>query len=138
MSKEHLKFKDQIVFLYCSDLRRTSAFYEDLLGFPLVVDQGSCRIVRVADRGGGYLGYCERLMGEMASEGVIITFVVSTKNEVDAWHALLLERGVSVQDPPNHNPPYGIYHFFFQDPDGYKLEIQSFDDPGWKSASRSD
>lgn len=138
MSKEHLKFKDQIVFMYCSDLRKTSAFYEDLLGFPLVVDQGSCRIVRVADRGGGYLGYCERLTGEMESEGVIFTFVVSTKGEVNAWHTQLLERGVAVQDPPKYNPTYGIYHFFFQDPDGYNLEIQSFEDPEWNNTSRED
>jgi hypothetical protein len=35
-------------------------------------------------------------------------------------------------DPPQDNPRYGIYHFFFEDPDGYKLEIQSFHDQKWK------
>ena len=126
-----LNIRDQIIFLYCSDLQRTARFYEDLLDFQLVVDQGSCRIVNVAGRGGGYLGYCERLAGENALTGVILTFVVNANEEVDAWYEKLVERGVGVNDPPRFNPDYGIYHFFFNDPDGYKLEIQAFQDPKW-------
>ena len=128
---EKLKIRDQIIFLYCSDLRRTARFYEDLLDFQLVVDQGSCRIVKVAGGGGGDLGYCERLTGENALRGVILTFVVDTNEEVDAWYAQLFECEVELSDSPRFNPDYGIYHFFFNDPDGFKLEIQAFQDPKW-------
>ena len=131
MSKQG--FGDQIVFLYCGDLGETGSFYEDLLGLELVVDQGSCRIVRVAGSGGGYLGYCERRGGESAAAGLILTFVVPTIEEVDAWHIDLVEKGVKIQEPPRWNPRFGIYHFFFSDPDGYKLEIQSFEDRNWNS-----
>jgi catechol 2,3-dioxygenase-like lactoylglutathione lyase family enzyme len=128
-----LRIEDQIIFLYCSDLDTTAAFYEDLLGFPLVVDQGSCRITRVAGRGGGFLGYCERLEQGEKRTGVILTFVVSSQNDVDDWYEYLSERGVVIDDVPHLNPTYKIYHFFFDDPDGYKLEIQSFQDPGWSN-----
>jgi catechol 2,3-dioxygenase-like lactoylglutathione lyase family enzyme len=127
--------KDQIVFLHCSDLQVTSSFYEGLMDFPLVVDQGSCRIVKTASGGGGYLGYCERIGGERASQGVILTMVVNKKEEVDAWYARLLDGGVEIQESPQQNQVYGIYHFFFKDPDGYKLEIQSFEDPDWRDLS---
>ena len=128
--------EDQIIFLYCSSLKETAAFYEKILGFDLVVDQGSCRVVRVAEGGGGYLGYCERLESERNTDGVIFTMVVPRMSEVDTWYALLLKRGVSIPDPPKFNPAYGIYHFFFSDPDGYTLEIQAFNDPDWKSAPK--
>lgn len=131
-----LAVEEQIIFLYCSSLVKTGAFYEGVLGFELVVDQGSCRIVRVARGGGGYLGYCQREEVWKDPIGVILTFVVSSRSEVDAWYGHLLERGVQIPDPPRINPAFDIYHFFFQDPDGYKLEIQSFGNENWKTAAR--
>lgn len=128
--------EDQITFLYCSSLKETAAFYEKILGFDLVVDQGSCRVVQVAEGGGGYLGYCERLEGERNTAGVIFTLVVQGGSEVDAWYARLLKKGVRIPDPPRHNPLCGIYHFFFRDPDGYTLEIQAFKDTDWKSTPK--
>jgi catechol 2,3-dioxygenase-like lactoylglutathione lyase family enzyme len=130
---ENLSVADQITFLYCSDLSKTGAFYEDLLGFPLVIDQGSCRVVQVSEGGGGYLGYCERLDGKGIVAGMIFTLTVNDKDEVDRWYEYLLKKGVEIPDPPQDNPRYGIYHFFFEDPDGYKLEIQAFHDREWKS-----
>lgn len=122
-----LSVDDQITFIYCDDLARTAAFYEDLLGFELVVDQGSCRIVRVAGNG-GYLGYCARGAGESASRGIILTLVT---DQVDEWYEYLLGCGLSLQKPPESSPEFGIYHFFFHDPDGYQLEIQRFEDREW-------
>jgi catechol 2,3-dioxygenase-like lactoylglutathione lyase family enzyme len=128
-----MKVAEQITFLYCSDLSRTGSFYEDLLGFPLVIDQGSCRVVQVAEGRGGYLGYCERLEeGESASSGIIFTLTVDKKEQVDDWYNYLVEHGLELPEPPKDNPRYGIYHFFFEDPDGYKLEVQSFHDQEWK------
>jgi catechol 2,3-dioxygenase-like lactoylglutathione lyase family enzyme len=33
---------------------------------------------------------------------------------------------MTVPKPPAHNPRYGIYHCFLHDPNGYLVEIQSF------------
>ena len=48
----------QVTFLLTSDLAATAHFYEDVLGLPLVLDQGSCRIYQV--NGNAFIGFCER------------------------------------------------------------------------------
>ena len=49
----------------------------------------------------------------------------ATRAEVDALHALLIEIGARVLDPPADYPQYGAgyYAVFFADPDGLKLEL---------------
>lgn len=132
---QELIIEDQITFLYCSDLKVTGSFYEDIMGFPLVIDQGSCHVVRVSERGGGYLGFCERLETQVKIGGIIFTMTVGGKREVDDWYAYLLKKGVDIPDLPKDNLKYEIYHFFFRDPDGYMLEIQAFHDPDWRDFS---
>ena len=41
--------------------------------------------------------------------------------------------GVPIEHPPRLNTHYRIYHFFFRDPDGHRIEIQQFEDPAWRS-----
>ena len=48
-------FDQQVTFLYVADLAVSSHFYQDLLGLALVLDQGACRIYRVA--GEAYIGF---------------------------------------------------------------------------------
>ena len=64
--------------------------------------------------------------------GVILTLVTV---DVDIWHGYLACQGVALE-PPTHNPTYGIYHFFLQDPNGYLIEIQRFDDPEWATEGK--
>ena len=118
-------FDAAITFCYTHDLNRLSGFYEDTMGLPLVLDQGGCRIYRVA--GSGYFAFCERRNARKA-EGVLLTFVT---NDVDGWFERLSAAGVPFDKEPKSNPEYGIYHCFLRDPDGNRLEIQRFDDPGW-------
>jgi len=42
----HPPIDQQITFLYTRDLATTARFYEQVLGLPLAVDQGDCRITR--------------------------------------------------------------------------------------------
>ena len=49
-------FDAQVTFCYTSDLTATTRFYEDILGLGLSLDQGRCRIYRVAP--GAHLGFC--------------------------------------------------------------------------------
>jgi catechol 2,3-dioxygenase-like lactoylglutathione lyase family enzyme len=114
--------------MYVRDLHISAAFYENLLGLPLALDQGSCRIYRVA--GDAFLGICQRSdAGDPSpSRALILTLVT---HDVDEWHRYLAERGVVVEKPPQYNPVYNIYHCFLRDPDGYLVEIQRFLDPAW-------
>ncbi len=116
----------QVTFLYTRDLAATAHFYEQVLGLPLVHDQGVCRIYRVSDD--AFLGFCQRADASQQPSGVIFTLVTQ---EVDGWHAYLSAQGVVFETPPAHNPTYNIYHCFLRDPNGYLLEIQTFLDPSW-------
>lgn len=118
-------FEAQITFCYVPDLAASACFYEDVLRLELVVDQGTCRIYRVA--GGGYLGFCERPI-EPRPESVLLTLVT---DDVDGWHERLVAARVSVDQEPRVSAEYGIYHAFYRDPAGYRIEIQRFDDPAW-------
>ncbi len=120
----------QITFLPSSDLERSRAFYEGVLGLPLVVDQGTCHIFKAAD--GAFVGTCQRSAVE-TTEGVIFTFVT---NDVDGWCARILESGGRIESGPGHSAVYGIYHAFLRDPDGHRLEIQRFDDPDWSTVPK--
>jgi catechol 2,3-dioxygenase-like lactoylglutathione lyase family enzyme len=61
-------------------------------------------------------------------EAIILTLVTE---DVDGWYEYLSGRGVEIEHEPRHNPTYNIYHFFLRDPNGYRLEIQRFEDPRW-------
>jgi catechol 2,3-dioxygenase-like lactoylglutathione lyase family enzyme len=118
-------FDAQITFCSTNDLDATAAFYEQTLGLTLALDQGACRIYRVADN--AYLGFCAR-DDAPRPDGVILTVVT---DDVDGWHAQLIERGVRFEKPPATNQKFDIYHCFLRDPNGYLIEIQRFDDPRW-------
>ena len=121
----HPSIDAQITFLYTRDLASTARFYEETMAFPLVLDQGGCRIYESAEN--AYLGFCERASAEAAA-GVIFTLVT---DEVDQWFERLREAGALVEKAPVINEDYGIYHCFLRDPNGYLIEIQRFLNPDW-------
>jgi catechol 2,3-dioxygenase-like lactoylglutathione lyase family enzyme len=120
-------FDAGITFCYTRDLKKTAEFYEGVMGLPLVLDQGGCRIYKVS--GGAYFGFCER--EEVGpGKGLILTFVTE---DVDRWYEKLSGQGIVFEKQPAFNPDYNIYHCFLRDPNGYLLEIQRFEDPRWPS-----
>ena len=125
--EETAPFAALVTFCYCEDLGATAHFYEEVLALPLSLDQGACRIYRVAPA--AHLGFCQRAEAS-SPQGVILTLV---SDEVDQWYARLSERGVVFEGPPAHNPDYNIYHCFLRDPNGYLIEIQRFEDPAWRA-----
>lgn len=122
-------FDHQITFLYVSDLDRAAAFYGDVLGFRLVLDQGGCRIFEVAHE--AYIGVCTFRNDQVGVDGALVTFVAS---DVDRVYERLAAAGAVLESPPRQNADYGIYHFYARDPDGNRFEIQRFDDETWNVA----
>ena len=120
--------EQQVTFLATRDLRANAAFYEDVLGLALVLDQGVCRIYQTGKA--AFLGFCEHLPLTVGEQPVIVTLV---SHDVDGWHDYVLEKGVAIEKRPLMNAKYNIYHFFMRDPDGYLVEIQRFLDPAWPS-----
>lgn len=124
-------FDTQITFCYTKNLTETARFYEEIMGLPLALDQGTCRIYRVAGR--AYLGFCQRADAGRP-DGITLTLVT---DDVDGWHRRLTAEGVPCEKAPVFNPTYKIYQTFFRDPNGYLIEIQRFEDPRWKSEGAS-
>lgn len=115
------RFDSQITFYYTDNLSRTAEWYEQVLGLELAIDQGVCRIYRVA--GQGFLGFCERAAVGIHHDDIILTFIT---DEVDQWHERLRQFDAIVIGQPEVNEKFGIYHFFARDPNGYRIEIQRF------------
>ena len=114
----------QVTFLPTSDLAAVDGSYGGLLGLPMVRDQGICRIYRTSP--GAYLGFCDRGYAVPTEYRVVLTLLV---DDVAAAHAALVERGARPEGPPAHSDRYAVTSFFVRDPNGYLLELQSFDVP---------
>jgi len=122
-------FHQHVTFVYVKDLERASHFYHDVLGLPLALDQGACRIFGVTET--AFIGVCTASQA-VTPEGVILTLV---SNDLLEWHQRLVDAGVPVHSPPTFNETYNITHLFARDPDGYLVEIQTFHDPNWPQVS---
>lgn len=122
----HPKIESQITFLYTNNLEVTGEFYEDKMGFPLVLDQGPCRIYEVTQN--SYVAFCQKKCKSVDISSVIFTIVTP---DVDGWYEHLHMKGVDFEEPPQMNQKFKIYHAFLRDPNGYLIEIQKFDDPSW-------
>ena len=118
--------EQQVTFIYCPDLAAACRFYREILGLTQVLDQGACRIFRVA--GEAFVGLCQADGAHAVPAGVTLTFVV---RDVDAWHRHLVAADVPTEGPPVENQRFKIYNFFARDPAGTRLEFQRFLDPAW-------
>jgi len=127
MIMQHPPVNQQITFIYTNNLQSSAEFYENVMGFTLWLDQGSCRIYKVTDV--SMLGVCqvsESSKGKVIAgeqQNVILTLVT---DEVDTWYKHLKTHGVDFEKPPETNLTYNIYHCFLRDPSGYLIEIQRF------------
>ena len=91
-----------------------------------VVDQGACHIYRLTDT--SFIGICD--LPDRPSEQVGVT-ISMVSDDVDGWHRFLSAKGVEFVRDPAHSDRFGVYSALFISPNGYRIEIQSFDDPGW-------
>lgn len=118
------------------DPQASRGFYDAVLGFMgyRIADEHTRGIDWDRDEPGG--GFCS--IGVMRAEGPNadrphdryspglhhIAWTAASRADVDALHALLVDIGAEVLDPPADYPQYGegYYAVFFADPDGLKLE----------------
>ncbi len=113
-----------ITFLYYKDLPRALAFYQDVLGFPLVIDQGGlAKILRMAD--GAHIGLVDESQGMNKWQAKKCVQVCIRVPDVDAWYGYIEGYGVDGLSEMFVNDAIGIRAFVFDDPEGYQVEIQS-------------
>ncbi|MEJ6387985.1 VOC family protein [Gymnodinialimonas ulvae] len=113
-----------ITFLYYKDLARAEAFYRDVMGFPLVIDQqGLAKIMRVCDD--AHIGLVDEAHGmHKWAETRPVQFCIRVP-DVDEWYAYIASQGVENLSEMFVNDAIGIRAFVFDDPEGYQVEIQT-------------
>ncbi|MFX0005274.1 MAG: VOC family protein [Promethearchaeota archaeon] len=116
-----MEFKEFITFLGTDDLTVTSNFYKNLLGLSLYKDQGVCLIFNINSK--SKIGFCEHMQIIHNKKSPILTLVTE---DVDDFYIRLIKKGASIPEKPKINQKFNIYHFFFEDPNGYTIEIQRF------------
>ena len=117
-----------ITFLYYRDLPRAMRFYEDILGLPLAIDQGWCKIYRIAE--GAHVGLVDEARGMNKWAEVKPVQLCIRVPDVDAWYAWVQHGKVDDLSEMFQNDALGIRAFVFRDPEGYQIEIQTATRPG--------
>jgi predicted enzyme related to lactoylglutathione lyase len=114
-----------ITFFYYDDIAKVVPFYEQVLGFELVLDQRLARIYRIAP--GSFFGIVDGNRGHLRHQPRSAVLLTIVAEDVAAWHARLKAAGVAKLSEMLR----GTYceHFFFEDPAGYAIEVQRFHDP---------
>jgi predicted enzyme related to lactoylglutathione lyase len=113
-----------ITFLYYDDLEAACNFYAGVLGLPLVVDQGFCKIHQIA--AGAYVGLVDAEHGThkpAQDKPVILSFVT---DDPDAIYQRLQEHGTPIFRPLETHERIGVRGFMALDPGGYTLEFEAF------------
>ena len=124
---DKFRAESQITFLYYADLVAASAFYEELMEFKLVEDQGGAKIYRVS--GNAYMGIVDEKFGyhkTRPANALLFTLVV---DDVEQSYAYLKAKGVTVLDELTPAGTSKIRRFVIQDPGEYTIEVQQFLEP---------
>ena len=117
-----------VTFLYYRDLPAAMRFYEDVLGLPLAIDQGWCKIYRLAE--GAHLGLVDEAHGMNKWQEKKPVQLCLRVPDVDAWYDWIAAHGPANLSDRFDSDHLGIRAFVFDDPEGYQIEIQTATRPG--------
>lgn len=112
-----------ITFFYYRDLPRAMRFYEDILGLPLAIDQGWCKIYRICP--GAHVGLVDETRGMNKWAAVKPVQLCIRVASVADWYAYAQAKALNNLSNLFENDALGIRAFVFTDPEGYQIEIQS-------------
>jgi len=106
-----------IVFLRTSRFDDVKNFYIDRIGMKVWVEQPDITILQ---HGNLLVGFHKQDVSDLDA---LLTFFYDTREEVDAMFAKLSNCATT---EPRENAKYKIYNFFGADPEGRKIEFQTF------------
>lgn len=121
-----MKLISPITFFYYDDIDKAADFYQNVMKLTLVEDQGWAKIFRI--NAASYVGAVDGSRGfhhTQPESAVLLTLVVDNVSE---WYAYLKDK-VKITREPSMNEEIQVENFFFEDPGGYSLEIQTFHRP---------
>ena len=118
-----------------SDLERSKAFYDQVLGFlGFTLEWAFDRVIGWTNGETMFWITEADALGRKHKHrtGDVgfhhYAFELGAREDVDALYAFLLDQGVTIVDAPADYPDYGegYYAVYFLDPDGLKLEVMFF------------
>ena len=112
-----------ITFFYYRDLPTAMRFYEDILGLPLAIDQGWCKIYQICP--GAHVGLVDEAKGMNKWAAIKPVQLCIRVPDVDAWYAYAQDVGLDNLSDLFINEEIGIRAFVFNDPEGYQIDVQS-------------
>lgn len=117
-----------ITFFYYRDLPAAMRFYEEVLGLKLAIDQGWCKIYRIA--GAAHVGLVDETRGMNKWQAAKPVQLCIRVPDVAAWYDYAKDQALPGLSEFFENDALGIRAFVFNDPEGYQIEIQSATRPG--------
>ena len=112
-----------ITFFYYRDLPAAMRLYEGILGLPLTIDQGWCKIYQICP--GAHVGLVDETRGMNRWAAIKPVQLCVRVTDVENWYAYARSVGVKNLSELFVNEELGIRAFVFKDPEGYQIEIQS-------------
>ncbi|APE46028.1 glyoxalase (plasmid) [Sulfitobacter alexandrii] len=112
-----------ITFQYYRDIPRAMAFYENVLGFELAIDQGWSKIYGI--EGVAHVGLVDETRGmQKWAEQKTVQLCLRVP-DVDAWYDWVKSQGVGGLTELRDSEELGIRAFAMTDPEGYQIEVQT-------------
>lgn len=120
-------FQLTVTFQYYRDLPMAMAFYENVMGFALAINQGWSKIYQI--EGKSHIGLVDDSKGMQHWAEAKTCQICLRVPDVVGWHRWAGQEGVSGLTEVRDNKELGIRAFTFLDPEGYQIEVQTAD-PG--------
>ena len=114
----------QITFLYYKDLNSAQHFYEEIMGFKLIEDQGWAKIYRITN--GAFVGLVDETRGSLKVQENSAVMLTLVSNDVSGWYDYLKGQDVEFVRELGTSDEIQIEYFFIRDPGGYMIEIEKF------------
>lgn len=116
------KADKMIAFIYYKDLDKGIDFYENVLGFSRIIDQGWCKIYQISDS--GYLGIVDEKKGMQNWHADKTVQICIRVPDVASWYEYCREQGLKNMSQMFISEELKIKAFVFDDPEGYQVEFQ--------------
>jgi catechol 2,3-dioxygenase-like lactoylglutathione lyase family enzyme len=121
---EGLGFKATVVWFYYKDMEGIQRFYEETLGFDLIVDQGWAKIYPVGPT--GYFGLVDEKLGmHKFTETKAVTLSLIT-DDIDGWYDYASSNDAIEMRSEEISDTDRYRAFVAYDPEGYYLEWDVF------------
>ena len=107
-----------VTFLPCSDIKKTTHFYRDIVGLPVVQEQAG-GMLKIFDTGYGYWGFCQYGDGRpipSGDVGVCLSLNCHDEEDVDRQYARMTEKGLCDQGTTETAGKVSGLCFFYERP----------------------